>query len=353
MVEQQIDLDVFGIGGKSGFDHGEAGFDFIDDVEGGGVAGFEDGQEDAAFVADVDDAVLDGEAITDVGDILDVDDGAVDGFDGQVVEEADAVGAAVVIVLVFLGADLGGAAGEDEVLGVDGVGDVVGRNAIGGEFGGVEVDDDLALLSAVGVGHFNAGDGDEGLADKVEGGVEEFLLGDGFAADGELEDRDVGGVVLNDERRLGAGGHDADGGLGDGGDLGDGDFDLGVFLEVDFDDADAVEGLAFGVLDIVDGGGEDAFVGPNDTFFHIARRHAGVVEDDRDDGDVDFGKDVGGDAEEDHVEGRGRRRAWRRRRKCKGGVRASRTIHMHLTPQRRFTVGKSRGSMAVGQGVRW
>ena len=129
----------------------------------------------------------------------------------------------------------------------------------------------------------------------------------------------VGRVVLDDQRRLRAGGHLADGGLRDGRHLGVGVLDLGVRLEVDLDDADAVERLALDVLDVVDGGRQDALVGRDDPLFHVLRRHARVVERDGDDRDVDHREDVGRHLRRGSCRSPGSPRASPRRRTYRAG----------------------------------
>ncbi len=57
-------------------------------------------------------------------------------------------------------------------MGIDGIGDVGGGDAVGVEFFGIEIDDDVALLAAVGVGDLDALDGDELRPDRVDGEVE-------------------------------------------------------------------------------------------------------------------------------------------------------------------------------------
>ena len=101
----------------------------------------------------------------------------------------------------------------------------------------------------------------------------------------------------------GAGRHDAQQGLRDGGDLRERQFDLGVGLEVDADDGDAGVGLRLDVLDVVDGGGHGPLEDGDDALFHLFGRQAVVVPDDADDRDIDVRKDIdrhrddGGDAQ--------------------------------------------------------
>ena len=69
--------------------------------------------------------------------------------------------------------------------------------------------------------------------------VEDLLLGQRVAADGDLHDGHAGGAVADDERRRDARRHDLQERLAGGRHLGLGRRDLGPRLEVDADDADA------------------------------------------------------------------------------------------------------------------
>ncbi len=113
-------------------------------------------------------------------------------------------------------------------------------------------------------------------------------------------------LYSDDQRRLRARRKRVEHGLGDRRHLGHRFVNIGVRVEENLDDADAVERLALGVLDAADGRGEDAFVHRGDARFHVARRHAGIIERHRDHRDIDFRKDVrrhahdGQHAEDEH-----------------------------------------------------
>jgi len=83
----------------------------------------------------------------------------------------------------------------------------------------IEVDHDLALFAAVGIGNNRARNGDELWAEKILAEVVELLLGKAFAGEPKLENGDAGGAVINDERRERARRQLAKDGLRDGGDL--------------------------------------------------------------------------------------------------------------------------------------
>src|SRR5206468_929525 len=136
-----------------GLDGGQGRADPTDHVQGGTPLGLEDRHEDRPPSVATDDVGLHGEPVGDVGDVLDVDGDAVDRLDRDVVEGGDQVGAAVEPDVVLRVADLGRSRRDDQVLVADGRGDVVGRHAAGVHGVRVEVDHDLALLAAPGLGH--------------------------------------------------------------------------------------------------------------------------------------------------------------------------------------------------------
>ena len=123
LIEERSD----GEGGwQARLDAREGLFDPVDDVQSAGFTVFEDGEESGALAVLADDVGLDGEAFLDLGDVLDEDDGAVGGADGEVVEGGDLAGRGVELDDVLAVSHAGGAGGEDEILLGDGGGDVGG-----------------------------------------------------------------------------------------------------------------------------------------------------------------------------------------------------------------------------------
>ena len=112
-----------------------------------------------------------------MGDVLDVDRYAVDGLDRNLVEGVDQVGAAIELDVVLRVPHLGGAGWNDQVLVGDGHTHVVGRQAAGVQGVQVEIDLDLPLLAAPGLGHARPLDGAKLLNDEVLAVVENLLLG--------------------------------------------------------------------------------------------------------------------------------------------------------------------------------
>ena len=126
--------------------------------------------------------------------------------------------------------------------------------------------------------------------------VEDLLLGQRVAADGDLDDRHAGGAVADDVGGRDARRHELQERLAGGGHLGLGLRDCGPRVEVDANDADAVERLALDVLDAIDRGRQDALVDEDEPGFDLVGGHAGELPDDRDDRDVDVREDVRGHA---------------------------------------------------------
>jgi hypothetical protein len=263
-----------------------------------------------------DDVLLDGKAVANIADIPDVYHGAIYLADWQVIERLPFQGAAVQAHVVFPVSDFFGAGWEDQILGVEGIVDVRWREALGVKLGEIEVDHDLALLPAIGERELSALDLGEWDADEIEAIIEKLRFVKGLAAEGDLEDRHIGGAVLENEWRSCAGRELPENGLVDGGDLGDAGLNLGPLVEEDLDDGDSVVGLGLDVLDVVDGGGHRALTDGDEALFHFLRGDAGVAPDDANDGNIDAGENIrghpgdGNHAQEDDHDGHDREGVW-------------------------------------------
>ncbi len=283
---------------EPGLDLLQTRFDAVDDVHRAGAAAFEHAQQRGALAVLAHDVGLHREAVVDLRHVAHVDCRAVDDLDRQVVEAADDIGTAIELHQVLALIDFHRAGGQGQVLGVERVGNILGRDAVGVHRLRVDVHHDLPRLAAVGQRHAGALHGGELLADEVEVVVVEFLLGERLAGDRELEYRHAAGAVTDDQRRRDVGRQNAQDRLLDAGHLGDGLLNLDVGLEVDLDDAHAVHGLALHVLDAVDRRGHGAFGHVDDALLHVVGRDARVRPDDADDRDVDLREDVRGHREE-------------------------------------------------------
>ena len=93
----------------------------LDDVERGGRARLHDRHHDGALSVDADDVGLRRVAVADVGDVSNVDHGAIDDADGKIVELIDDGGSRVGLDGVLEAVHLHGAGGNDQVLSRDGI----------------------------------------------------------------------------------------------------------------------------------------------------------------------------------------------------------------------------------------
>ncbi len=289
LIEEAFDVQF---GRHADHDAFELVDDALDDVERGRRTGFEDCEKRAAAAVVTHDVGLHGVAVADAGDILEADHCAVDDLDRHLVEGIDVGGAGVETDAVFLVAELGSARGQDEVLRGHRQVDIDRRDAARVHLFGVEIDHDLAHASAVGSGERSALDGGELGADEVLAEVVELLFAEAGAGERELEDGHTGCVVTNDGGRRDAGRHDADDAAAEGADLRDGHLHFHFRVEVDADNAGALNGLRFDVFDVVDAGGEAAFKRRDDALGHFVGGDAGVAPDDGDDRDVDGRKNI-------------------------------------------------------------
>src|ERR1051325_9890240 len=95
---------------------GSASLHVVDDGERGGFAVAHDGEEGAACAVGAHATGLHGVSVADLGYVLEVDGGAVDDLDGEIVHLVQHARAAVELDLVVAVADLGRAGGNGEVV---------------------------------------------------------------------------------------------------------------------------------------------------------------------------------------------------------------------------------------------
>ena len=289
LVEVEADLHALGRGRLDERDEIARG---VDDGDGRRARLLQDREVRGAVAVDARDVLLDGEAVVDLRDVTQRDGGAAHRAERDLRELRHDVRAAVQEHVVVDGAHARRARGQDEVRAQKLVHDVLRRDAVLGGLRRVEVDHHLALLAAVGRGRREPGNREKADADEVQRVVVDLLLGLGRARDGELRDRHVRRVVPDDARQQDSRRHAVARRLGDGRDLRDGPADVGPRLEVDLEDADARHRLRLDARDAVDRGGVRPLAEEDDAPLHFLGRHAGVVPDDDDDGDVDDGKNV-------------------------------------------------------------
>ncbi len=163
---------------------------------------------------------------------------------------------------------------------------------------GIYVDHDGAGLAAEGQRKAGALDGGHLGANEVVAVIVERLLGQRVAGDAELQNGHARGVVAQDAGRRGAEGQRVQHGLRGGRQLRDSGFDFGIGMEEDLDNAEARQRLRLHVLDVVNAGGKGALAADRYHVRHVLRRDAAVRPHDADNGNIDFGENVGGHAQD-------------------------------------------------------
>ncbi len=108
--------------------------------------------------------------------------------------------AAIHADLIFGPRQFGGAGGKNQVLRVECIRDIDRRKLLGVELVQIQIDHDGALFPAKRIGNGCTLDCAERSSDEVVTQIEDFLLAKRFAGEAELEDRNTGGVVLQDIR---------------------------------------------------------------------------------------------------------------------------------------------------------
>ncbi|HYT59051.1 MAG TPA: hypothetical protein VEL06_02710 [Haliangiales bacterium] len=166
---------------------------------------------------------------------------------------------------------------------IDGVDHILGGQVLGLERGQVEVHRDHPGLAAIRPGHGRAQHRGQTDANLILSQIIELLLGQLRAAETVLQDGNGGGVVTDDQRRRLTRREQAQDGLGDGRDLRHAGIHRSARVEEHLDDAHAIVGVGLDVLDVVDRGGERAFVGVDNALLNFLRAQPGVLPDDTDD----------------------------------------------------------------------
>ncbi len=116
-------------------------------------------------------------AIPDVSDVVNVDGVVRYGFNRKVIEFLDRSGAGVESNIIFELTDLRGSNRKNQILIVDGVYDVHGRESLGLHQRRLEIHHDLPLLASIGPRNGRARHPDELDTNRVGCEVEQLLLG--------------------------------------------------------------------------------------------------------------------------------------------------------------------------------
>jgi hypothetical protein len=231
-------------------------------------------------------------AIAHSRDVADINGSTVDDLDRQIAHFAGFQRRVVDLDNVFEAADLRGAGRLNQVLGGKRIGNVLPGQSQRLQLLRIDVDLDLTLLAAVGIRDRGARHGHQRRAQLIDGDVAEDLLGEPLARQRELNDRNRRSTVVEDQRRRRARRHLLEDRLRDRRNLRVGGADVGVRLEEDLDDADAVIGVRRDMLDVVDGRRQNSLILGDDAAGHLIRRQTRVLPDDADDRYPDIREDI-------------------------------------------------------------
>ena len=265
-----------------------------DNVESRGTAGFQNGLQDAALTVAPGDIGLEAGAVVDVGDVPQINHGAVHDFHGHIVQLGDGFGAAIQFDVVLAVSDLGRALWDDQVLTIDCVRDVGARKSPLQQPLRIKIDTDQPVFPAVGSRKFGTFYVRQPDAQEVDRQIKDLLLGERLAAHANLQNGHVGSAVGHHEGRRRARGHETNRPLRRGRYLRHARVHVGARLKEYLDDRGAAVGLCLHVFDVADHGRQRTFEIAGEPILHILRRQAVVLQDHTDDGNVDGREDVGG-----------------------------------------------------------
>ena len=133
---------------------------------------------------------------------------------------------------------------------------------------------------------------DQRSAHQVQAVVSQILFRQAFAGQGQLQNRHRRGVVVDDQRWQRARRHLPEHGLRNGRHLRIGGCNVHAGVEENFDNAQAVIRIRFQVFDVIDRGGQHAFIQSGHATGHLVRRQACIGPGHSNHGDADFRKNV-------------------------------------------------------------
>ena len=248
-------------------------------------------QIDRGLPVDPDDVGLDFRSILGVADISDQHRPVADRFQRQAVDVVHRLDLAVGVEIVVERPDFHVAGRQNQIGFVHRPNDVHDAELMRLQLDGVDINHDLAVAAAEGLGHGSAGNVGDLVAHGVLSGVPQFGLPHPFALEGDQADRQAGGVELEHHgrkrprRQLAQVGH---GQVGDGGDR---RIVIGARLEIHFDQAHAGKGARFDVIDPA-AQGEKSLEPAGDVVLNLFWRHAGKEGGDYHHGNLDRWKEV-------------------------------------------------------------
>ena len=147
---------TFNSGGSWERTRGSLSFDALDHVDRRGASVLEHAEQRSLLAIQLHDIGLRRVAVADLCDVADEDGRTVGLLDRKIVELVQEAGAAVEQHIVFAVANLDRARGKDDILRVDGVADLGGRDVERLALLEIEIDRDKPLLSTVGKGNRRA-----------------------------------------------------------------------------------------------------------------------------------------------------------------------------------------------------
>ncbi len=209
---------------------------------------------DGALAVHTHDRLLRLRGVLHTAEVAHADRLAVDAPDDDVLHRLDDRELVVGEDVVVERAELDVSGGQEEVRVVDGAGHLGDGDPLRVEQVAVQVDGDLADLSAVHVGRGHAGQPLELGLDGVVGEVVELLLVEAAARQRHQAHRDVGEIELEDERLLDTGRQRVHDLLDPLHDLGQARVQIGAPREEHLDHGDALSRAGFDVAHVRDGG---------------------------------------------------------------------------------------------------
>src|SRR5258707_11415407 len=236
-------------------------------------------------------------AVAHIGNVADIDHRAIHALDRQVAQRVDRRRGIVELDRGFEAPDLLRSDRRNQILRRERIGDVLAGKTTRLHRGGIEVNLHLTRLAAVRKRYRCAGNGDQRRTHDIEAEVGERLFGQALTRQGELDDRYGRGVVVQDQRRRGAGRHLFQQRLRDRRDLGVRDANVHVRLEEHFGDADGVVRIGLDMFNVIDRRRQGALKLGRHTAGHLIRRQPGILPDHSDYRAPDIRKDVDGCAQ--------------------------------------------------------
>ncbi len=190
-----------------GHDARQGGLDVAHDIQRRSGAGLHDRQQRAAHAVLAHGILLRREAVVNLRHVAQINRRAIHNLDWQAVQVINQARIGIHGNIVFGSANFRRAAGQNYILRVDGVDDILGDQIFRLQRGQAQIHRDDAGFAAVRPGNHCAARAGQPDANLVGGHVKKLLLRHFRTAETVLQNRHRGGVVLDDQRRLHSGRH--------------------------------------------------------------------------------------------------------------------------------------------------